>query len=610
MNQTPLHGGPARSSSGQFSHQDARSPQNARSSQDARSNFAVQPAADVGTVKLKKKVVKIVSAAGPAPSASLPKTPPAAPASSPVMTSLPTSVSSTALGFAQAQRIVTNENERTEATRPAVKPSSRTAATALPPSKIDLPPPSLEDMYARLSGASSTILSRPAKELSPAAPDKSMFSFEDRLDISTAAVQASAPSSDRVDLQRLRDQPREPQSTLLVQQTLPSINWHDSSQDEQEYLRKAAEYIGALPPSIDNIAQSIKTVSNKLHVSYAPARTKLQPVEVEKLCARYVFAVVTYVNNKVNLSPEPIAADFVMRTLHKNNGNFLRLCAVLVEGNYIALDSLEHVAGLCKNILDVLPKAEGPLSAQPNTAGADVSKPNTATTNARPTSAAKVASADPLDGMKAWPSQERREHSAVYRTCVLKGVSGVKSLNELQALVWGGRLESISMPETGSEHALIKFLTPKACQNYLDATENGIEVYGGTKKTIVFVDKQPGPSSINDVIQNCIDGDASRCVRATGADNDWSDVALFNLARGKQQVKRDVDRIKQGKTARGHHFIEFRFGNIYHALNFKRYLMDDEEWEHCSIGYAPDPCELARGVHYKDADEANGGIFA
>lgn len=107
------------------------------------------------------------------------------------------------------------------------------------------------------------------------------------------------------------------------------------------------------------------------------------------------------------------------------------------------------------------------------------------------------------------------------------------------------------MPESGSEHALVKFLTPEACQAYLDATENGIEIRGAEKKTIIFVDKQPGPNPINDVIQNCIDSDASRCVRATGADDDWSDSALFKLARGKQSIPRDVDRIKQGKTARG-----------------------------------------------------------
>lgn len=133
---------------------------------------------------------------------------------------------------------------------------------------------------------------------------------------------------------------------------------------------------------------------------------------------------------------------------------------------------------------------------------------------------------------------------------MLKGVSGITSLNQLQALVWGGRLESISLPEPGSGFALVKFLTPEACQKYFKATENGIEI-SGEKKAVIFVEKQPGPNSINDVIRNCIEGDASRCVRAYDADEDWSDMALLKLARGKGQLKREVDRIKRGKTAKG-----------------------------------------------------------
>lgn len=124
------------------------------------------------------------------------------------------------------------------------------------------------------------------------------------------------------------------------------------------------------------------------------------------------------------------------------------------------------------------------------------------------------------------------------------------SINQLQALVWGGRLESISMPEAGSGFALVKFLTPEACQKYYEATENGIEI-PGDKKTVVFVERTAGPNSINDVIQNCINGDASRCVRAVGVDEEWSDMALMKLARGKGQTKREVDRIKRGKTAKG-----------------------------------------------------------
>jgi hypothetical protein len=132
----------------------------------------------------------------------------------------------------------------------------------------------------------------------------------------------------------------------------------------------------------------------------------------------------------------------------------------------------------------------------------------------------------------------------------LKGVSGVKSINQLQALVWGGRLESIQLPSPGADFAVVRFLTPEACDKYFKATENGIEIRGD-KKSVVFVEKQPGPTSINDVMRNCIDGDASRCVRALDADEEWSDMLLMRLARGKGNVKRDVDRIKRGKTARG-----------------------------------------------------------
>jgi hypothetical protein len=52
-------------------------------------------------------------------------------------------------------------------------------------------------------------------------------------------------------------------------------------------------------------------------------------------------------------------------------------------------------------------------------------------------------------------------------------------------------------------------------------------------------------------MRNCTEGDASRCVRALDAEEDWSDMVLMKLARGKGANKREVDRIKQGKNARG-----------------------------------------------------------
>jgi protein-S-isoprenylcysteine O-methyltransferase len=127
----------------------------------------------------------------------------------------------------------------------------------------------------------------------------------------------------------------------------------------------------------------------------------------------------------------------------------------------------------------------------------------------------------------------------------------VTSFNQLQALVWGGRLESLHLPEAGKDHAMVKFLTADACEKYFNATENGIQIPGDKTKTVIFVERSPGPNSINDVLRNCIEGDATRCLRALDADEDWGDKPLLHLARGNSKLKREVDRIKRGKTARG-----------------------------------------------------------
>lgn len=128
-------------------------------------------------------------------------------------------------------------------------------------------------------------------------------------------------------------------------------------------------------------------------------------------------------------------------------------------------------------------------------------------------------------------------------------MGAVKEFHQLQALVWGGRLESITLPEPGSNRANIRFLTPEGCEKYLQATENGIEV-PGKKDTFVFVARLEAPNSINDVIRNCIDGDVSRVVRVFDADDDWTDVALSSFARNRNG-KREIDCIRRGNLANG-----------------------------------------------------------
>ena len=146
---------------------------------------------------------------------------------------------------------------------------------------------------------------------------------------------------------------------------------------------------------------------------------------------------------------------------------------------------------------------------------------------------------------------EANKKVAAHRTCILKGVTAVTSINQLQALVWGGRLESISGPESGSSNALVKFLTADACERYHRDTANGITIKADMKNAVVFVELTEGPNSTNDVIQRCIEGGVSRCVRALGK-VECNDTQLMALAQGKDQAKkREVDRIKRGKNVRG-----------------------------------------------------------
>jgi hypothetical protein len=105
---------------------------------------------------------------------------------------------------------------------------------------------------------------------------------------------------------------------------------------------------------------------------------------------------------------------------------------------------------------------------------------------------------------------------------------------------------------------MIKFMTPEGCDKYFSATENGIEIPGDKTKKVYFVERQPGPNSVNDLLQNSADGDVTRCVRATDADKDWSDMLLLRIARGRDKVKRDIDRIIRKHNAQD---VSFRVSN-------------------------------------------------
>lgn len=333
---------------------------------------------------------------------------------------------------------------------------------------------------------------------------------------------------------------------------------------ENEYMRKALDYINTLPGTKGTTTHTFKLVTKKLRDSYLP-NVNISPKEIEASKARYVFAVTKYVKG-LNKGTTGLTSNSVNQILEEIDGDFLQLCATLVEQEYIALDNLEEIRGLCKVILDVLPNPDLHAALM-----ASESKAPHAAPSSKPVSELlpKLTSKDPVDSMTDWPSREKRKDrkllpnlqiemqciltstAAGYRTCVLKGVAGVKTIHQLQALVWGGKLEAISMPDN-SGFGTVRFLTAEGCQKYYEATQNGIEVSGEKdQKMIVLVERTEGPNSTNDVMRACAEGDATRCVRAVGADDEWTDMLLLKLARGQDKIKRELDTIKHGKTSRG-----------------------------------------------------------
>jgi hypothetical protein len=155
---------------------------------------------------------------------------------------------------------------------------------------------------------------------------------------------------------------------------------------EREYLRKASEYVSALPTSNNTPAHLFKTVSVKMHNTYAPI-IKLYPTEADKLKARYAFAIVNFINQNVKLNTTPLTAHKTKDMLQCNDGSFLTLCATLIEEKYMALENLDHVVGLCKTVLDVLPKAIESSGDDSN-----VMSPN-----------------DRIDKVQPWPVPEKRK---------------------------------------------------------------------------------------------------------------------------------------------------------------------------------------------------------
>lgn len=177
-----------------------------------------------------------------------------------------------------------NRNEPPHIPQPLGKPAQSPSIIGLPPAKIELPSrafdekSSLDDMFVRLSSATSSVPSGPAGELPKAGLDKPMFIFDDRA--SDNAANAAAPLSAPMETLSL-DCPAltlpvakplnaEPTEMLRAAQQSTYTSSLEGDEHEAVYLRKAADYLEILPTSPGEIVHNIKGVAKKLHIVYAP----------------------------------------------------------------------------------------------------------------------------------------------------------------------------------------------------------------------------------------------------------------------------------------------------------------------------------------------------
>ncbi|KAF2497555.1 hypothetical protein BU16DRAFT_317509 [Lophium mytilinum] len=366
-----------------------------------------------------------------------------------------------------------------------------------------------------------------------------------------------------------------------------------------------------------------------------------------------VTAIADYLNSLDCNPGQPITAALIQNVLTSNGRNYLNLCARLVSLGVMgasedeifnlnnAIQAAEDKLWLTRkdatstretstengsspkiNMTNLSTKAQPDVDTQPKIDTKPVvptqptisTKPvvqTKPTVGAQPSTPVKAAlrgetsaSAAPSGiwtpkqdiapaNMAAWPSQQKRENRAQHRRAILKGIPSDWKLDQVQAHIWGGRIERIERTADSST-AWVKFMTMEGYNKYFADTANGIEVAGSTR--LILAEPDEGPNSTNDLLSSMVESGVTRCVRALDAEEDWSMPTLTRIARGKD---RKLDKIKIGKE-KGRNFVEFRFSSVYEALVFKKELMDDEDWEPTTIVYAPDPCDVHSGIHLDD----------
>lgn len=149
-----------------------------------------------------------------------------------------------------------------------------------------------------------------------------------------------------------------------------------------------------------------------------------------------------------------------------------------------------------------------------------------------------------LKHFSSWGKPKPRSRPAArVRKIILSNLPADSDLTLVQSLVYGGTVEAFNLMSSKAS-AYVIFVNADVCDAFFNAHPNGI-VFKNPKTRrnhVVYVDKNPDVDVVSSVLQAYLDCQASRVVRATGADEDWGMRALYKLAESKnRKVEKIVD---------------------------------------------------------------------
>jgi hypothetical protein len=124
--------------------------------------------------------------------------------------------------------------------------------------------------------------------------------------------------------------------------------------------------------------------------------------------------------------------------------------------------------------------------------------------------------------------------AANVRKVILRGLPVATDLTLLQSLIYGGTIDTFALGVNGT--ASVTFTTSEACDAYYAKYPNGMTFKYKGKGYVVYVEKGKDVDVVSGMLRGHLECGASRCVRATGADEDWGMKALLKLAEGKTRV--------------------------------------------------------------------------